>query len=62
MGKKAYQTASGERPRRRAEAKLQSETLSRQYPSLLDRARDHRHRQEVTQQGDVKVLNGPFSQ
>jgi hypothetical protein len=47
----AYQTASGERPRRRAEATLPLETLSRQYPNLLDRARDHRQRQEVTQQG-----------
>ena len=50
VGKEAYQTASGERPRRRAEATLPSETLSRQYPNLLDRARENRHRQEVTQQ------------
>ena len=62
MRGKAYQTASGERPRRRAEATLPSETLSRQCPSLLDRARDHRHHQEVKQEGAVNGLSGPFSQ
>ena len=55
--RKAYQTAPGERPRQRAEATLPSQTLSRQYSNLVDRARDQRRRQEVTQQGAVNVLS-----